>query len=222
MSRRRRPSLAGRVARLTRRVRAIPRPEKKHWDTFGTDLAVRNDFIPASCIFPCRNITQGDSDFGERIGDKISLSSYLLNFNFNLLATISYEIVRITVLQFKHNPDGATSQSSFVNMYFNSTTDNTAYNPLALVDWDNNASFRKLFDKTYNLAGTVAVGSTPAVAQSGRKVSIRIRFPKVAKIVQYFNNGSVPCANELFVLVSSRADSTVTAQYTERLVYTDA
>lgn len=222
MFRRRRPTLARRVTRISRVLRALPRPERKHMDTFGTSIALLNNFVPANCIFPCRNISQGDSDFGERVGDQISLSSYTLNMNLQLDATQAYDIVTVTVLQFKSNPDGATSQTSFVNMYYNSATDNSLYNPLALVDWDNFGSFRLLYKKSFNLTPNAAIGATPATASAGQRVTVKIKFPKVGKLVQFFNNGSVPSKNELFVLLTSRSDSITTCQYTDRLVYTDA
>jgi hypothetical protein len=213
--------LRRRVARLTRQVRNFPRPELKHVDTFGTQLTLLNNYTPAGCIFPCRNITVGDSDFAERIGDKIRLKSYTLNFNLTLLNGVAWDTVRITVLQFKHNPDAATTPTSFVNMYYNSTTDNSAYNPLALIDWDNNGSFRRLFDRSYNIQAQVAVGSTPAALSQGHTHRIKIKFPKVAEQVQYFGSGSAPSRNELFVLITSGSDTSTVMNFTDRLVYYD-
>lgn len=217
----RRPSLAGRVTRLTRTVRALPRPERKHVDTLGSTIQLLNNFTTTSCIFPLRNITVGDSDYAERIGDKINLTSYQLNMNLQLTQGVAYDIVRIVVLQFKYNPDTATSNTSFVNMYFNSATDNSVYNPLALVDWDNSGSFRKLYDKTVTVRPNVSVTATPTPAAAGTRHSIRLKFPKVAKSVQYFNSGNIPCRNELFVLIASRSDTSTTMEYTDRLVYVD-
>lgn len=218
----RRPTLARRVRRLTRTVARLPRVERKHVDTLGATIQLLNNFTPANCIFPLRTITVGDSDYAERIGDKLSMSSYQLNMSLILAQGVAYDIVRIIVLQFKYNPDGATSNTSFVNMYFNSATDNTQYNPLALVDWDNSGAFRKLYDKSITVRPNVSVGATPTPAAAGTKHSLRIRFPKVAKQVQFFNSGFIPCRNELFVLITSRSDTATTMEYTDRLVYTDA
>lgn len=208
--------------RLTRTVRNLPRAERKHVDTFGAQINVLNNFTPGTSIFPCRLISPGDSDFGERIGDKITLKSYTLNMLIATAATVPWETLRVAILQYKYNPDAATTPTSFVNMAFNSTTDNTFYNPLALWDWDNAGTFRKLYDKTFSFHATSAVGSTPANSATGRKVTIHIKFPKVAQECRYFNGGTAPSKNEFFVLFTCQGDNGTQVWYTDRLTYTDA
>jgi len=217
----RRPTLGRRVMRLTRTVRNLPRPERKHMDTFGTTFNILNNFTPGTSIFPCREISPGDSDFGERIGDKITLKSYDLNFYLVNLAGTVWDVVRVIICQFKYNPDAATSNTSFVNMVLNSTTDNGAFNPLGLYDWDNSGTFRILADKSYNIAPVVAIGATPASAELGKKHRIRVKFPKIAQEVRYFGSGVIPSKNELFVIVTSLADNAVAMRYTDRLTYYD-
>lgn len=216
--------LAVKVAKLTRQVSAM-KPEQKHYDVFGGTpgvLTYSNTLTTANCLFPCRDIVQGDGDFGERIGDKIRITSWYLTFNLLLQAPTVYDIARITIVQFKTNSDGATAQASFINQYFNSSSAASTYQPLALLDWDNRGSFRTLYDKSFNLTSALAGGASPAALSTGKRITIKIVPPKVGREVTYFNGSSTPCKNEIFAIFQSRSNAATTVmEYNTRLVYTD-
>lgn len=217
-------TLTNKVKKLTNIVNAR-KPERKHYDVFGNNpgtLAFSNTLTVTNCLFPCRDITQGDGDFGERIGDKIRVESYYLTFNLLLQAPTVYDIARITVVQYKSNADGATSALTFMNQYFNSTSAGTTYQPLALVDWDNMSSFRTLYDRTFNLTSALAGGASPAALSTGKRVTIKIIPPKVGKEITYFAGTTVPSKNEIFVICQSRSNASVTImEYNSRFIYTD-
>lgn len=218
-------TLTDKVATLTKIVTAR-KPERKYVDIFGGTpgiLTFSNTLTTSNCLFPLRDITVGNTDFGTRIGDKIRVESWYLTFNLLLQAPTVYDIARITVVQYKSNPDGATAQASFINQYFNSASAASTYQPLSLVDWDNMADFRTLYDKTFNLTSALAGGASPAALSTGKRVTIKVIPPKVGKDITYFGGGSIPSTNEIFAIFQSRSNAgTTVMEYNSRLIYTDA
>lgn len=109
-----------RIARLTRTVRVLPRYERKHIDTAsGNQFTALTTFTTTNSIFPTRAIVQGGADT-DRIGDRLSLVSYMITGTLNLLGDTAYEIVRVVIAQMKNNPDGTISQTSFINQIMDS------------------------------------------------------------------------------------------------------
>lgn len=218
----RRPGLANKVKKLQKVVNRM-KPETKHYDIPGGISIPINNNVGAtgtSNIMPLVPITQGMSDYGERIGDQIRLKRLYINGAFVLNSGLSYSPVRVTIFYDKYNPDAAVAPVTVQNEYFQSAVDNTGYMPYALRDWDNSASFHTIYDKTFMLKPTTAVGS-PA-DESGSARLFRLSLPLKGKLVQYFNNGTGVCRNQLYVVFTTIADANVTFTGVWRITYTDA
>lgn len=205
-------TLAKKVNRIQRIVNR-DKPEKKHYEIGAIGGVMNND--PQFVLFPTRQITTGTSDFGSRIGDKITQVNY--NFRGDLLFTgVSGVRVRLIAFIYKHNPDQAISTwSTIINLYLTSSVMNGVTAPLAYKDWDNNSSFATLYDK-YHILNPVDSTGTAVVR---KKVDFNVKIPKAYQEVNYINGGQTPTKNELFICAISSSDSAVTCDYNSRYTY---
>lgn len=214
-TRRRKVSLTRKVKRLARRVRQFA-PEIKHMDATSSQT-FNNDF--SAIDFPLRSITQGVTDFGERIGDKIHLRSILVRMNIDLGAGFGTLPYRIIVFAFKNNPDAITTSAATIgNLFMASTNANTNLAQLAVVDWDNHKSFELLYDRK----GVVEPSNIGATTPNVRWLQFKIPLPASRRSIEWIASGTTPVHNDIGVMFLGQQDSGLTARTQYRITYTDA
>lgn len=199
------------------------RPEVKHLDVAaGANLSINNDAGTTgnSNILPLSTITQGTSDFGQRIGDQIRLKKFILRGMLTNAAGQPSVPIRCVVFFDKSNPDATVSTISRINQFFQSQPDNTAFAPFALYDWDNRSGFQVIYDKIVWVRSTVSTGSTPSAATSSRMFNLNLNLKN--KLVQYFNNSQDIAKNQMYIVFYTQTDGNATLSYTWRVTYTDA
>lgn len=205
-------SLASKVKRLSKTVRRL-KPETKHYDFTQQSFSVTNDGTTAP-IGITTAITQGDSDFGERVGDRIIQKRLQVRGAIFLPAAAGAEMCRITIFSIKNNPDGATSITTAWNEYILSVSNNTAWAPMHLKDWDNSSNFITHYDKVFALNNASNV-----VTAVWRPVIINLNLKN--RKTQYYNNGATVAKNDLYMVVTSVGDGVATFYHNTRFTYTD-
>jgi len=207
------PTLTRQVAIIKKLVHK-QKPELKYYDVASTGNTVDN--LPSYSITPYRNITQGTSDFANRIGDQIRVSS--LHFKTIWTNTAVYgSRARIFAFIYKRNPDQVVSSwSTIVNLYLSSAYMNTTSAVLAERDFDNRASFVTLYDKT-----RIIPTATLATGYSALNWDFSLRIPQKYQLVQYVNAGTAVAMNELFIGFIQENDTAIACANHYRMYYTD-
>jgi len=208
------PTLKRQVAIINKLVKQ-QKPELKHYDVGSTGVSIDNN--PTFALTPCRNISNGTTDFGTRVGDKILQKAFKVKAQLFLAAASTVgERVRVFAFIYKKNPDQVVSTwATVVNLYLSSTTMNTSTAPFAFLDWDNHSSFKTLYDKTHTLN---VQDSTAAYVKN---IDFTIKIPSRYQKVSYVASSAAPSDNELYVGVVSTTDTLVTMAYNTRYYYTD-
>lgn len=208
------PTLARQVAVIKRTLRTV-KPEVKYYRTYGTQYL----YQAGTLITPLKNITQGLSDYGNRVGDKIMLKNFKFRSLVELATAIPYANVRYILFQFKSNPDNVTSTAStIINFIAESATNNTTYFPFCFMDWDNKSAFRILKD-----TGPIVINNPNVGAGAyAREINVNVSFKGPSKAVEYFGGGTSIAKNELFLLcISNYASASINQLYDYQLSYTD-
>lgn len=207
-------TLKKKVDKLSKIV-ATNSPEVKHLDVAAAGVTVDNN--PTFFLAPYRNIIQGDSDFSQRIGDKLVAKKFNLRGTlYKTYVSNSFPTqVRVFAFIYKHNPDNITTAwSTIVNLYLTSATMNSTLATMAYGDWDNHASFKTLYDKTFVINHEFA-------GDKMKEVEFTINIPKKYQRVDYATDGSGVLRNELFIGMIQTADLGLFMDYQYRLQYTD-
>lgn len=211
-------SLAQKVYALAKTVKKT-RPELKWAEATATQATFN---YAGSISQPLTTISQGTADFGNRVGDTISLQSIRLDFIFQHQSTAFGQVNRIIVFQYKSNPDGAIGVASYINLLLHSADLSTARAPLAPYDHDNRSDFRVLYDKVMAINYSSSPGTSASNNTQMTHKRIHIKLPMAARKVQYFNAGTSLTKNELCILVLSDQSTNQYYTYTCTMYYTDA
>lgn len=214
-----RKPLAAKVATLAKQVR-LRKPEIK-WSEATATAATFN--YAGSLSQPLTGISQGTTDFGTRVGDELTLTSFRLRMVFTMSGTTYGQTNRVVVAQLKSNPDGSTiSAASYLNLIMHSADLSTARATIATLDKDNRGWFRILADKTFTMNYSSSPGTSATNNYQLKHIDIPVRLPKAARVVSYYNGTSAVTKNEIVIMVFSDTSVTQTYTYTCRMGYYDA
>lgn len=208
-----------RVQRLEKKM-AAQTPETKYYEQSSTNNPITNDFNAMQT--PLRNIGQGDSDVGERVGDTLYIKSVNYRMRVFLAAGASAKQLRVIWFTFKNNPDSlTTAYATTGNFLMESALANTTEAPLAPYDWDNNGkgTFKVHYDRLFNI--TPNNGAAVATYGSYHIFNFRIRLPRQYRKVQYSAGSAYVTKNELFMLIIGPDDNTMVYDWVGRVTYTD-
>jgi len=206
------PTLARQVAVIKKTLRAR-KPELKFYGVSSLSNAVDNN--PTLIISPYRSITNGDGDFGQRVGDVLRVGSFHWRSSW-LLTGSTPRKVRMIAFIYKRNPDAVVSNfSTIINLYMNSATVDSEAVVSTFPDWDNRRSFVTIYDKTRVINPIVDAGSMI-------QWDTTFKIPQAYRQVQYVNDGSDISANELIIAMIQQYDTNCTVNYQYRYTYTDA
>lgn len=204
------------ITRIVRKLNAT-KPETK-WAEYSATLAP--DYNGSLVSFNV-GLTQGTGDFGNRVGDSLTMKGLRLRLNayWNAAATTVY---RIIVFQYLEDPDGATSSASITNLLLHSTQVGTNLAPFAPYDHDNRTSFKVWHDKVYSHS-PLTLTSTNTNPGQARPHEIDIRFKEGSKFakVKYYAAGTTTTHNELFMLIISDSATALSVPYVGHLYYID-
>lgn len=212
------PTLKKKVAKLFKLVK-IQKPETK-WTVINSVSSTTS--YAGTTISMVDALTQGDSDFGQRNGDTIRISGLRSRIQLQTGSTTIPTLYRVIWYTFKHDPDGATSSASILNLLLHSTHMSTINAPLTPYDHDNRSSFVVHSDRLYQfnpMTGSSTGGTNCSVAKT---LASSIKIPESCKKVQYFAGGSTTTKNELFCSIISDTSYTIPIAYNFTLYYTDA
>lgn len=198
-------TLAKKVAKI-QKVMALYKPEQKYNWNYATTTFDNN---PTGVIWLYQGVSQGLSDFANRIGDTIRVSKVRVKGYLTLPSTYQSTVVRIIAVIIKHNPDAydTTAFSTIVNFYKESNRMNTNQAVNAFNDKDNASNFATLYDKVV----TINTNSTAVGAGDVKKVhNFTVKIPKKYQEVQYVGGGSTTFSrNELMIFGITDTDSLV-------------
>lgn len=201
--------LVKRVAKLYKNI------ETKHYRIDG--LGALPDNNPTLAIRPYPNITQGVTDYGSRIGDKINVKYLRFNSVWELGAGEYARTARIIVFSMKNNPDGiASAWSTIWNLYMESTYANSVNIVNGVRDWDNRKNFVTHYDVKRTLNKTA-----DSDASQDFKWDFTVKIPVSCQNVQYFNNSTAVTKNELFIALLQDTDSALSINYVTEFFYSD-
>jgi len=201
--------LAKKVNKLTRQV------ETKYYNISG--LGALPDNNPTLGIRPYTNISQGLTDYGSRIGDKITVKYLRLNTQWELGAGVAGRSARIIVFVMKENPDSvAAAWSTIWNLYQESAYANSINVVNGVLDYDNRSGFTTLYDVKRDL------NPTNDTLASTHKWNVNIKIPVRCQKVQYVNNGATISRNELFIALLQDTDTGLSVNYVSQFFYSDA
>lgn len=211
---RRKPkTLVKKVARLSRTVNRL-RPELKHNDAINQTGTVNNSGLATTRIEVGPGLTQGTQDFGQRIGDEITMKNIFVNGFFQADAATTGNIYRITAFVVKQNPSGATAFNTIWPQYI-AGSDNSVWMPVHLKNWDNRHAFRTIFDKIY-----VSNQEAPTVTQ--KIIPFRFNIPLKGMRMQFYNNSTTVSKNAIYIVFQSMTDDLADVFFNSRYTYTDA
>lgn len=200
--------LAKKVNKLYKQV------ESKHFRVAG--LGALPDNNPTLAIRHYPNISQGDIDYGNRIGDKITMKRVTFRSVWEHGAGYSGRVGRIVVFVMKDNSDGiASAWSTIWNLYSESTYANSLNVVNAGHDYDNRGNFVTLYDKTMCF--------NPDIADKAKvyKWDFSLTIPPRLQNVQYFAGGVTVVKNELFIALLQDSDTGLSVNYVSEVFYTD-
>jgi len=196
----------GAVKKLTEKVNKLYRSvEQKYWEISGLGALPTND--PSLAVRPYGTITQGDGDYGERVGDVLSVSSVNFHTTWNLAAGVAGRKCRIVAFVYKHNPDAVITPTATIwNLCMDSAQANSINVVNSFKDHDNNKSFSIVYDKSF-----VMNASDSAVITS-KSINFTVRIPKKYQQVQYVAAGTTiirkKTSKNLLIFVSLNAVNT--------------
>lgn len=215
----RKKSLSKRVKKVERAVRRA-RPEVKYveyaqgvqlFDWTGTSSYV-TDLMAG--------ISQGTTDYGERIGDRIRVLGMMIKMTLYNNSTYQF-IGRIVVFKLKDNPDAIISTASLGNLVLESAVLGTSNAVNAFRDFDNAGAFTILWDKPFvvNVGGTSGSSGTAIPTARHIRHYIRCNFD-----VQYKAATSYTTKNGLYIMfLADTANTNVHyAAYNARIYYVDS
>lgn len=204
------------ITRIVKKLNAT-KPETK-WAEYSS--TVYPDYNGSLTSFNV-GLTQGTGDFGNRVGDSLTMKGLRLRLNcfWDAAATTVY---RIILFQYLEDPDGATSSASITNLLLHSTQVGNALAPFAPYDHDNRTSFKVWYDKIHSFSPQALTSTNTNIGQC-RPHEIDIRFKEGSKFakVKYYAAGTTTTHNELFMLIISNSATTLTVPYCAHLYYID-
>lgn len=210
--------LAKKIAKLSKVVKSIM-PETK-WAEYNSTTASATYAGDIQSLNA--GIAQGLGDFGNRIGDEITMKGVRLRLNatWNYAYPINY---RIILFQYLNDPDGATSTASMINLLLHSTNLSTINAAMTAYDHDNRSSFKVWYDKVFTF-NPLTLTSANANPGQQRFHTINLRFKPGSKFarVKYFNAGTTTTKNELFFIVLPDNTGTLYYNWNSCLYYTDS
>lgn len=202
------------LKKLTRKVNKLYRGiETKHYNISG--LGALPDNNPTLAIRPYPSITQGLTDFGSRIGDKITVKYMKFKSTWEFGSAFG-KIGRIVAFIMKDNSDGiASSWSTVWNLYSESAYANSVNIVNAGVDYDNKKNFVTLYDekRAFN-------PQQDTLAQS-YIWDFTIKIPAKCQNVQYIGASTTVVRNELFIALIQDTDSGMSINYVTEFYYSD-
>lgn len=209
----------GKIQKISRALKAI-QPETK-WAEYQDAAAVAN--YSGTIVSFNVGLTQGTGDYGNRVGDTLTMKGLRLRLQPNTIAFNNSVIYRIIVFQYLNDPDGATSTASLTNLLMHSAQIGMSLAPSAPYDHDNRSSFKIHYDKTFtfNVGALTTANVNPG---SSRHHIINIPFKQGSKYakVQYYSAGTTTTKNELFMLVLTDSATNMAIPYVGHLYYTDS
>lgn len=203
------------VKKLAKKVNQLYRSiETKYWEISGIGALPTND--PSLAVRPYGTVTVGTSDFGTRVGDKLTCKQVRFNTTWELNATAAGRACRIIAFVYKNNPDAIVTPTATIwNLCMESTQANSLNVVNSFRDHDNLKSFAVLKDFSFDLNPTdSAVGTT-------KHVDFVVNIPPKYQNVQYVSGGTTITRNELLVFFVQDADTQVSVNYVCRFNYTD-
>lgn len=202
--------LAKRVAKLYKNV------ETKHWRVDG--LGALPDNNPTLAIRPYPGITQGVTDYGSRIGDKITVKYLKFQSVWELGANQNSRVGRIIIFSMKHNSDGvAVAWSTIWNLYMESAYANGVNIVNGNRDWDNRKNFVTHYDqkRVFNRLG-------PSDTTQDHIWDVNVKIPSSCQTVQYLATSTTVTKNELFIALVADTDTGLSINYVTEFYYTDS
>lgn len=204
------------IAYKALRLATKNKPELKYAQPTTTISATVN--YGGAILAPYRYIAQGTGDANTRIGDKIRATGLQMRMSFFFPATLSNTVYRVVAFIYKHNPDNViVNTNTILNMYMDSLYHNTSQAPLFLRDFDNRFAFKTLYDRTFSYSKDTT--TVPA----NKPHQLRLKIPAKYAQINYFQGGTQPNRNELFILlINDKSASDLFCDWNFRLTYTDA
>lgn len=213
----RKKTLAKKVAFLAKIVRGN-KPEIK-WSEATANGASFN--YNGSISQPLTGISQGYTDYNQRVGDSLTVKSMKIQMYFTMSGTTTGQINRVIVFQIKHNPDGAIGVASYINLVLHSTDVGTSFAPLALYDHDNRDSYRILHDSSFVMNYSSSPGTSASNNTQFHRKFINVKIPAVGRTIEYYNAGTTITKNEICILVISNSSTNQNYSYTCQTLYGD-
>lgn len=209
-------TLAKKVEQISKQLQKR-KPELKYKETY--DITDTTYFTTAGTLLDLTdNISQGNSDSGQRNGDSIYLKGLQMRFKVTLPAIGETALCRIIVFSMLRNPDSVIADASVANLFLESTYNNTPAVALSTRDFDNRRSFKTHYDKTFVL------NANAADVDVSKFIHIALKIPQFCSRVQYSAGSSTAATqNQLYCLLLGPLSgaSTVYCSYTRRLTYID-
>jgi len=201
--------LAKKVNRLTSGI------ETKHYRTTGLGALPTNN--PTLAILPYENISQGDDDYGTRIGDKLTSSFVKFKSTWSLGAGFASTTARIVAFIYKDIPDGLGAPAAITvwNLYSESTYANGVNIVNANKDYDNRKAFVTLYDKK------VDFNVNDATMPVRKSWDFNLVIPKRYQQVQYINASLVRTRNDLYIFLIAENDTGFSVNYVCENYYSD-
>jgi len=203
------------VAKLAKKVSQLAKGiETKHLRTSGIGALPDNN--PSLAIRPYQTISVGTSDYGTRIGDKITARFIKFKSVWTLVAGSGACTGRIVVFTYKHNPDSiATAWSTIWNLYAESTYANSVNVVNGNKDYDNRKGFTTIYDKK------MTINPSDSAVATSKSWDFNILIPKTSQTVQFVNGASTVTQNEIFIALISENDTSLSVNYVHELYYSD-
>lgn len=211
-------STAAKVRTLAKVVRTIM-PEVKYSDMFSVSQYFQNTPTSAYVIQPLSNITQGDSDVNNRIGDTIHLKYMRIKGSFINNDTIPLNC-RIIVVKVKQNIESLLTGASVGNAIMESAYSTTVNAVEAPYDNDNSGGIVKLADRRYVINPSVSAGNAATVWPQVRPFSMNIKLNCKSEFLQ---GGTTSTKNGIFIFfISSGYSAYQYCTYVIRTTYLDS
>ena len=188
--------------------------ETKHYRIDGIGALPDNN--PTLAIRPYPNVTQGLLDYGNRVGDKITVKYVRFKSTWELGAGFAPRVGRVIAFIMKSNPDGiAVAWSTIYNLFMESAYSNTVNIVNSNQDYDNRQNFHVLYDekRTFNL--------DEATLSKQIVWDVSMKIPQKYQTVQYFGGGTTVSRNELFIALISNVDGGLSINYLTEFYYSD-
>lgn len=201
--------LAKKVNRLTAGI------ETKHFRTTGLGALPTNN--PTLAILPYENISQGDDDYGTRIGDKMTSSFIKFKSTWTLGAGFVGTTARIVAFIYKDTPDGLASPSAITvwNLYAESAYANGVNIVNGNKDYDNRKAFVTLYDKK------VDFNPSESTLSYRKSWDFNLVIPKRYQQVQYSAASLVRTRNDLYIFLIAENDTGFSVNYVCENYYSD-